>query len=513
MIRQKLPIALLVGLAGWHSYGCGAAPATSDDRPVVPREDRADEINDTGDIDGGVSIAEDDSSPPDQASAIRDEIPRDSKEKAPLDMIPDIYGKQAAPSRTPPARVGENEDGLDERFTAIEDLDRAPTFLSPGAMLRALPARARGDVREEMMYRLGPEGDGGVDLAGAFLDDGGRLMVLRHQYGALANVFMLVDSDGRLRDTLRFEERTAHGYVADIVGDETRELIIPVIEGFAMSTYPETWRIYQVRGGGLKEIARVDKSLSRGSKSLWYAFDHAVTFPEKGRMRVERVTGDGCDDMDPEDAIECDRRIGDVTEYEYKGGRFVKSRFIRGPFDPERLVPLEFDLALHRASDNPEAVDDRFSGELAVALDVFSEAAIAFDFTDGWNDLPKSLAVLDPKERAVLGSHAVKRRINLIVVDGIRPAPQNLKSKKTGGEPGQGRVALQVETPGRPPGRLIVISRYAPEGTVIRELARFFGLSLSEGWTGNAPLSKAQLETIYETARKLVKRRQLALSR
>jgi hypothetical protein len=189
--------------------------------------------------------------------------------------------------RKPPAEVTADDEYIEQEFVDPDARDAAVLAVEAKVLLRAIPPGERGMARDEIDNATDEE-TGTIRLRGAFLDPDESLFVTRYHYGAVEAVYLLLDAEGKLLHKLVVELRSGV-YLKDVVGDDKLELIVSVVHGTALSTWPVSWRIYEVSGGRLRKIGRVAKSYSEGSKYERYYFLNRVEFPEKDRMVVRTV--------------------------------------------------------------------------------------------------------------------------------------------------------------------------------------------------------------------------------
>ncbi len=424
--------------------------------------------------------------------------------------------------KPPPVEIRKDTEDMKAQFEELPELEEPPPFITAKTLIRALPKGHRKYHRDEIEEALGEDG-GGIDLHGAFLDASKSLFLLRYQYDAISNVYVLLDSQGRLRGSLPFEERTC-AMLKDVTGDETKELIVTVIEGNSLSVYPESWQIYETRKAGLRKIGRVAKSYSEGSKVERYFFLNTITFPQKGIMRVETVYHSYSDFEDLEPPKGYPRGLGELSEYETgKRGKF--ERVIHKPGVSENgevLVDHVFALTIHVATTKPEDASKRIIQKIKKANELYSQVSMAFDGSDV-RELPENFTVIDNiPERHKLKKYLVKKTINVFVADDIldpHPSKATKKAAKWQGRKPSGRLTgAHIEAKKRTPSTYIIISRRSPEETLAHELGHFFGLphhknpsNIMSYGLDRVEFDKRQLKIIKTQAKKIIRKRLVRL--
>jgi hypothetical protein len=167
--------------------------------------------------------------------------------------------------------------------------------LAQATLRRVLPAAFRADHHEELER---------VQCSGAYLDDEGKWFLL-HVMGpaGIDAALAVLDQRGRASFKLRVPNR-AQVYLGDVLGNETREIILSRIEGNAVARWPTTWVIYRVDARGqLRRVLEHPKSHSYGSKYEEWVFLNRFDFSVHDQVTVEtvlsvRAPGDPPDDFD-----------------------------------------------------------------------------------------------------------------------------------------------------------------------------------------------------------------------
>ncbi len=425
--------------------------------------------------------------------------------------------------RSQPDEIVKDSEDMKAHFEELPELDEPPPFLTARTLIRALPRGDRKYHSREIKEALGEDG-GGIDLHGAFLDADKSLFLLRYQYDAITNVYVLLDSQGNFRGSLPFEERTG-AMLKDVTGDETKELIVTVIEGNSLSVYPESWRIYEARKAGLRKIGRVARGYSEGSKEERYFFLNTITFPKKGLMRVETVYHSYSNFEDLEPPRGYPRGTGALSEYEIgKRGKFELVNHKPGVDENgEMFVDNVFALTIHVATTKPEDASKRIGQKIETANDHYSQVGMAFDGEDT-RELPESFAVIENiPERHKLKKYLVKKTINVFVVDEIldpHPSKATKKAAKWQGRKPSGRLTgAHIEVKNRIPDTYIIISRRSPKVTLTHELGHFFGLphhrdpaNIMSYGRDRAEFDRRQLKVIKSQAKKIVRKRHVKLA-
>lgn len=231
--------------------------------------------------------------------------------------------------REPPAEVAQEGAYVGETFDDFDELAGEGPATDPRGLLRVVPRDYREELRERWVeYDDETEQERlpqTVPTSGVWLDAEHTRFLARWSEWAVGSLVALLDADGRLLDKAFFEQRLGI-LLKDVVGSGTKELVLEVVEGNALSSWPMSWWIYEVAGRKLKRIARFAKQYSSGSKYEEYYFVNKVTFPARGEMQVECVYFAGLDafaDLAPPRGYP--RFAGERHEFEYRKGKYVKT--------------------------------------------------------------------------------------------------------------------------------------------------------------------------------------------
>jgi hypothetical protein len=227
--------------------------------------------------------------------------PAAAQDTAPSDGLARLLARESEPEALP--------DRPDLPWLTLGEEGEAGPEVDGSALVAALPARARelvsedfgGDVPVQPTTSLG--GDGSWSIA-------------HQRWGAVETSLVVVDAAGRVRGKVHFFDRVPEVGLVDLWGDETLEVIVEVIEGTAMSSYPRTWRIYGVTPQGkLRRAGTLAKAYNYGSKTLRHYFRNTVTMPAKGTLRVETTT---FEERGPNPPKGAPRAEGEVFELRYQ---------------------------------------------------------------------------------------------------------------------------------------------------------------------------------------------------
>jgi hypothetical protein len=130
--------------------------------------------------------------------------------------------------------------------------------------------------------------DGEHDRPAASLGGPLDLCVVHERWGGVESTVVLVDGTGRVRGNKTFQRRVPSVGLVDLFGDDLPELVVEIVEGTAMSSWPRVWKIFRVTGHGkLVEVITFAKSYDHGAREPEYYFHNTVTMPAKGTLRVE----------------------------------------------------------------------------------------------------------------------------------------------------------------------------------------------------------------------------------
>ncbi len=141
---------------------------------------------------------------------------------------------------------------------------------------------------------LDPEApdDKPVELEGIYLDPARRRFLTRIQFGAFEAVYLVFDPKGRRQPGGLSVPLRNRLLLRDLVGDDELEVIVEVVLGDAMSTYPRQWRVFKVISGRLEDIGHLPKSYSTGSKRLSYRFLNRIEVLPHDELLVETIVFD-----------------------------------------------------------------------------------------------------------------------------------------------------------------------------------------------------------------------------
>ena len=433
---------------------------------------------------------------------------------------PDFDGFGVKESSPPPPvpQVEADDASIEKNFVVIEEPPECPEFLKAKQLVKMIPGPYRADVRDEIVD--GFEGGGCPSgLEGVFIDEAKTRFLLHYQYGGVESVTGLVTSGGKTGTVLRFSERASAGYLVDVAGDDTPEIIIPVIVGNALSSWPSEWRIYQLNGNKLSLMGRVAKSYSSGSKWERYYFLNSITFPKKGKMRVE-TTLRAAGDLDmPARLKGVPKRKGELSEYEVKGGKFRLTSFTKGKLDPDSLDDIFFEVAIHVATEDMENTRKRIEQKIDTANEKFEGIAVGFEAVDEFHVLSEDFATLDNSpERHKLKKYLVDRAINVFVVDTIldpHPSGATKKAAKWQGRKPSGRLAgAHIEVKNKKPHTYIILKARSSSVSLAHELGHFLGLphhkdptNIMSYGTGRQNFNDDQLEIMRRFAQKTKRKR------
>jgi hypothetical protein len=248
--------------------------------------------------------------------------------------------------REPPAVEGGTATGPDPFARLVETLEEPRPPYEDRVLARALP----GVIKRTYLSML--KGDDGDDegyhddfeIIGAYLDaPRSRYLVLIH-YDLDDNFLVLLDAEGRYLGRGEVKGRGVELGLLDVVGDETAEVFVSVIEGRGMSVYPVSWHLFELAGKRLRRIGRIAKNHSTpqydkrckgegaGTETRLYSFVNEVSFPARDRMVVETVVyaDDSFEGLAPPKGFP--RGLGEVSEYTYRPaqGKLVRTGFKRG---------------------------------------------------------------------------------------------------------------------------------------------------------------------------------------
>lgn len=230
----------------------------------------------------------------------------------------EALGQDADSSDPSDSEVQLEATDLKQSYQELEDLRPPPGFVTRELIAKALPPGMSAAQRQEALDR-------DPLLMGQWLDPQHTLYLLRSQWGAVESDLVLTDAKGTMLAVEHFTERS-RVILRDVVGDSTKEIVVQVTEGNALSTFPLVWKVLEAANRrSLRTIATVIKSHSSGSKSLSYCFLNRVTFPARDKMMVDTVLLDGWCRRDRRRPMPS--RVGEHHEYSYSAaaGRFVES--------------------------------------------------------------------------------------------------------------------------------------------------------------------------------------------
>ena len=195
--------------------------------------------------------------------------------------------------RADPDAVAQDAADIKRSFFELSPVPAAGP-LAQATLRRVLPAAFRADYDEELER---------VDCSGGYLDDDGKWFLLHVSYAGIDAALVVLDERGRALFKLRVPNR-ARVYLGDVLGNETREIILSRIEGNAISRWPTTWVIYRVDGRGrLRQVLEHPKSHSYGSKYKHWIFLNRFDFAVHEQVTIEtvlsvRAPGEPPDDFD-----------------------------------------------------------------------------------------------------------------------------------------------------------------------------------------------------------------------
>lgn len=147
------------------------------------------------------------------------------------------------------------------------------------AIVPHLPAVARESLADE---------DGAAPRPSVALRDGTPWALVHERWGGMESTVLVVDGAGRVRGAKTFRERVPMVGVADLWGDEALEVVVEVVEGTALSSWPRRWELHRITAAGtLVLVGSLAKTYDHGAKTPRSYFHNTVTMPAKGIVRVE----------------------------------------------------------------------------------------------------------------------------------------------------------------------------------------------------------------------------------
>lgn len=234
------------------------------------------------------------SAPEDDAARSGDETPDPDADQAlhsgpPASEPAPSGGSSVSRSLSDPFGTGRHEDAAPDGLRADLPDDLSLRLLDeasaegpavPMSTLRPqLPAMAR-----ELLDQDGDE----AARRSVALGDGTPWSLLHERWGAVESTLFVVDHAGRVRSATTFRNRVAMLALADLWGDAALEVVVEVIEGTALSSWPRRWEFYRLTPAGRLAFAgSLAKAYDYGAKSPSLYFHNTVTLPAKGTLRVE----------------------------------------------------------------------------------------------------------------------------------------------------------------------------------------------------------------------------------
>ena len=193
----------------------------------------------------------------------------------------------------------------------------APT-ITAGTLKKFLPRDGRPSLAELGNY------DPVQDLEAAPLNLENSRWLFRHQWGAVEATLFVTDVAGKILGAESFKERTPEVNLVDLVGDGTREIIVSVIAGTALSDWPTGWQIFELkRGKHLHRIGELAASHEAGAKKRTTLWRNEITAPERGLLRAETTTFTSRGERPDMDAPTAAGEVRSFT-FQKKKGRYVE---------------------------------------------------------------------------------------------------------------------------------------------------------------------------------------------
>lgn len=220
------------------------------------------------------------SPPPRPPAATTDPAPPGTDDAAESESAPDDDAALSS-DVMPHPREDHPREHLPEDL-ALRRLDEAPAD-GPAVPVATLRPRLPASARE----RLDQDGDESARRSVA-LHDGTPWSLVHERWGAVESTLFVIDDAGRVRSAKTFRIRVAMVGLADLWGDAALEVVVEVVEGTALSSWPRRWDLYRVTPDGRLALAgSLAKAYDYGAKSPSLYFHNTVTLPSKGTLRVE----------------------------------------------------------------------------------------------------------------------------------------------------------------------------------------------------------------------------------
>lgn len=138
------------------------------------------------------------------------------------------------------------------------------------------------------------------------------LFLIRIFWGAVESTLMVLGPDGTVLSATTFDRRIHDLGLVHLLGNSVPEVVVRMIEGTALSTYPEWWEFFRLdESGALEPMARVPASMSSGSKCQHFEYKNAITIPEIGVLRVVNLHSN---DVDEEGDKSKEPHLADLTK-------------------------------------------------------------------------------------------------------------------------------------------------------------------------------------------------------